>query len=703
VGILDRSPKGNIITPLNQYYGTLDTIAFTDPRLPASFGSPNADNVIKYILATIYPTYKQTVANYAALPLVGNALNDYIIVSDDGTGKSAGYVWAIIDGAAKWYKRYDVTWSYEGIFAETIARSNFLYVSKLGMTDKDAAGINVVGLYAGQTVYGGDTTLQNLTFNANSADNTGFIQTDNIFRPTSNNTIDLGTTALKFQSGYFGTSLLAGNLTFSSGSIVDSGGAISFGGNNLTTTGNISGAVLTGSTSLKTTTMTIIGGNIADSSGAISFNALNLLTTGQVQATSHKAGTTTLSAGGVADTSGNFTFNALNLSTTGTLSASSTTVTQLNSGNLQLLGNTLSAQDLNGNVFITANGTGNIQLLSAATSLGLTATGNISATGSGTFSNLQFSGNTISSTNASGNIIIAPNGAGIIQTNAIVEPGTDGLFSLGVPSNRYSTLFLSTGISDGTTSIAQSVMQSLRSINVGVTSGMTIFWTGTQWQPSIPDTEITHNTLSGLLTGDAGHTQFVMLAGRSGGQVVQGGTNASDNLAFESTSNAVKGLVLTKDTFAPFTTASFSGIWGGTDLGATTNYFRHVYTRGEHFNFRFENVVALPANSAQNVGRTVFSTTTGKVMVDTGIAWVTAGSNIEKFSSDTTWDGIIKTLTIVVSLTVSEARTALWQFLDNANNFQRINATIEAISATQVRVTTIVALPAGTYRLVGIN
>ncbi|MBY0316844.1 MAG: tail fiber domain-containing protein [Bdellovibrionales bacterium] len=51
-----------------------------------------------------------------------------------------------------------------------------------------------------------------------------------------------------------------------------------------------------------------------------------------------------------------------------------------------------------------------------------------------------------------------------------------------------------------------------------------------------------HGALSGLADDD--HTQYVMLAGRSGGQNLRGGTAASNNLTLESTSNATKGYVL---------------------------------------------------------------------------------------------------------------------------------------------------------------
>ena len=51
---------------------------------------------------------------------------------------------------------------------------------------------------------------------------------------------------------------------------------------------------------------------------------------------------------------------------------------------------------------------------------------------------------------------------------------------------------------------------------------------------------ITHNNLTGLTTGDP-HTQYALLAGRSGGQTLFGGTTSGGNLFLESTTNATKG------------------------------------------------------------------------------------------------------------------------------------------------------------------
>jgi len=51
-----------------------------------------------------------------------------------------------------------------------------------------------------------------------------------------------------------------------------------------------------------------------------------------------------------------------------------------------------------------------------------------------------------------------------------------------------------------------------------------------------------HGSLTGL--GDDDHTQYALLAGRSGGQTVIGGTDASDDLTLQSTSNATKGKII---------------------------------------------------------------------------------------------------------------------------------------------------------------
>lgn len=54
-----------------------------------------------------------------------------------------------------------------------------------------------------------------------------------------------------------------------------------------------------------------------------------------------------------------------------------------------------------------------------------------------------------------------------------------------------------------------------------------------------------HGELAGLSDDD--HTQYPLLAGRSGGQTLNGGTDASDNITINSTSNATKGSIILQD------------------------------------------------------------------------------------------------------------------------------------------------------------
>lgn len=712
MSLFDRSPQGNIASPSGSSEIDIGTLAYANARLPPAFNG-NAENALNYIFSVLYPKYIATVATPAALP-VSASPNDYYIVADDGDGKSAGYVWIVRDNVGAFEKKYDVDWSYEGVYAETINRTQYMYVSKLGTTDKDSAGVDITGIYAGQKMYGGDAINQNLTFNANSFDNSGYVQTDNHFRPTTHNAIDLGTSALRFRTGYLQTSLVIDTLTLSAGSVSDSGGSISFGSNALTTTGNITAAISYATSRMEVgplagNALILAPGSITDESGAIDFGNENLSTTGTFQAatvtgtSSGVFGDITVATGSITATGGAISFNDENLVTTGTLGAGNTTVTRLDADNIRIDGNTVSVLNSNGNLILQANGSGVIDLQSAATTLGIVATGVVSVTGQLNADNLRLDGNVISSTNLNGNIVLTPNGSGKVQTSAVFEPASDNTLDQGETSLRFKDIYFAGSLSDGTTSIAQSVLQSLRDINVGVTTGMAIFWNGTKWVASLPDTEITHSTLSGLTTGDAGHTQFVMLAGRSGGQTVQGGTAASENLTLESTANASKGLILTKDVFAPFTNASFSGTWSGTDIGNSSHNFRDFYSKGEFFGLRAQNVSANPSNSAQNVGRVVWNTVDSKLYIDNGTSWVGAGSSVEKFSSDTSWNGSDTTKDVTVSSTITEARTALWQLLDNANDFERIYTSIKAISATQVRITVSPALPAGSYRLVGIN
>lgn len=687
---------------------TLTDFAYTNPGLP---GVSDVNGALNWVFKVLYPRTQASVANPAALPLIGNTLNDYRVVLDDGDGKQAGYRWEQREGdvSASWYKIYDFDWSTDSILAAFMDVTQDLYVYQKGKSDLNADGTVRTGVYAGQLVFGGNQANQNLTLAANSGDgtgaHTGYVQLEDTLRPTSTGAYDLGTAANRFGALHLAVGAFINTTTIVGGSISDSGGTITFTSNDVNSTGDLTFTNIFATASVEVgsgTNLILVPGSITDASGAIDFGDEDLSTTGTfASGIATIDSTLVLASGSITDTSGTISFGNEDLSTTGTLSAGNSTFTRTDTDNIRIDGNTVSVLNSNGNLILQANGSGVVDVQNPMTTLGQTVTGTLAVTGQLNADNLRLDGNVLSSTNLNGNITLTPNGSGIVETSASFLPAADGTLDLGAAALRFKDLFMSGDIGDGTTAISSSTIQSLRDINVGVGAGFSLFYDGTKWVSSLPDTEIDHGSLTGL--GDDDHLQYALLLGRSGGQVLIGGTAASNTLVFESTSNATKGTIQFKDNFVPFTNASFSGGWQGTDLGDSSHFIRDIYTKGELRGFRFENFTSgtLPSASANNVGHSVWATDNNKIYVDTGGSWIVAG--VSKFISDTVWDGVITTLTVTTSSTISDARNAIWQLCDNTNNFERIYTKLEAISATQVRITVSPALPAGSYRLIGVE
>ena len=156
-----------------------------------------------------------------------------------------------------------------------------------------------------------------------------------------------------------------------------------------------------------------------------------------------------------------------------------------------------------------------------------------------------------------------------------------------------------------------------------------------------------------------------------------------------------------KDTFAANTDASFSVTWSGADLGGSSNRFRHVYTAGEFFGLRVENIAgdATPATSA--IGRLWWNTPSAYLGLDTGVAVKRLSQY--RFESDTSWNGSDVTKDVTTSADIPDARKAIWQLKNNSADFEVMPVSLKATSASNVRITVNVALPAGSYRLVGLQ
>lgn len=710
------------------YRHTLNEFSYVNEAMPAGYGT-SAEAALNYIFAVLYPNTKENVPTPGDLPLVGNSLGDYRIVDDDGDGRSAGYRWEQREGDAspQWYKVFDVDWSTDAILAAVTDVTQDLYFNSKGKTDLDELGDPVVGLYAGQKVYGGNLAGQNLTLNANSGDGvgpqTGFVQIDSAFRPTLDDTYDLSTATERWRNAYFSGDLFVGTLTLSGNTISDSTGTISFDDENLTTTGNINGGTITGTSLVAddtVNTVTLVPGSITDTTGAIAFGAANLSTTGTLG-----AGVTTLSAGAenlilnpdngssrasITSSLGAIDFGDEDLYTTGALNVGTLTADQLDVDNIRLDGNTISTTDTNGNLILLPDGTGVVDVQKTLNTLNVNTIGTHTVTGILNVDNLRLDGNTLQATNLNGDLNLLVNGTGDINFGASLIPTVSGSFDIASSAALLNDIYLSGGIRNAVNEIAITTLLAFRhglwrdiAQTQPAQGGDSIFFDGINgvWLASAPDSEIDHGTISGLLDDD--HTQYMLLAGRPGGQVLQGGTAALDALILESTSNATKGFVFVRDTFAPETNASFSGGWSGTDLGDGAHYFNDIYTRGEHINLRFENFTfaTLPASSGQNIGRVMWATDTEKAYVDTGTAIKPLG--VSKFVADQAFDGVQLTKDVDVSSDIQDARNCVFVLLNNANDFSKMYVTLKATSASNIRIETDAPLPAGSYRLIVIE
>ncbi len=232
-----------------------------------------------------------------------------------------------------------------------------------------------------------------------------------------------------------------GTLDFQDGQITDYlGGAISFGNENLSTTGTLSAA--TGS---QFGNLDLLNGTINDSSGAISFGDENLSTSASSMAINS---TLTAGSGAITDSTGAISFGDDNISTTGNLSASGTsTFGTLNVGGATSLAFPVTVDNLtfNDNIITTSS--------NADLNLSPGGTGVVNVSNMTIDSSINLTDNVIKVTTSNADLILSANGSGSVQIenidldggtidNVVIganEPST-GLFD---PLN-YTTLVIPT-------------------------------------------------------------------------------------------------------------------------------------------------------------------------------------------------------------------------------------------------------------------
>jgi hypothetical protein len=478
-------------------------------------------------------------------------------------------------------------------------------------------------------------------------------------------------------------------MTLAAGSLVDSSGLIDMGATDLTTTGDITaGSVTLSGSSATFGTLTVTGGSITDTTGAIDFDDEDLSTAGTML-----VGSLFLDAGSITDASGTIDFDDEDLQTTGDLYAANLLSTTLDVGNLYLSANTLTTQDVNGDLFIFCNGSGEINVQSTINLYDVFVDGSVDITSNLNIGNINLNGNDIRATDTDGNLQLSGDGAGLVVFGTASKPTTDGTLDFGTASFRWNKFYLDNAISDGTNEITIANLLTFRAVG-SPSTGDALFWDGAKWVASNPDTEIDHGELTGI--GDDDHTQYFLLAGRSGGQTAYGDTAASGNLTLHSTFNATKGSILFAGKASPATTDIY-------DIGASGAKWNNLYMLGEAIGMRVENYTTAgrPAASGGTAGRLYYDTTTEDLYFNRAGTWTKA--SIEKYviQDAVGWTGLVTSVVYTVSADVSDARQCIWAFKANGNNFEQLAVEI-TMTQTQVTVTGN-DIAAGTYTLVGIG
>jgi hypothetical protein len=585
--------------------------------------STNVKNALDWLFAVLYPNTQDSVDTYGDLPAVGNTLNDYRVVLDDGDGKAAGYRWESREGdvAPQWYKIHDMDWSNDGILTALIDQTNELYVSKYGREDQDATGTPLTGSLAGQNIYGGTTANSNLTLHANAgdisdlpADQTGYIQFHGSLRPTSDDAFDMGTIAERFRSIFLAGDLTDGTAFASVQEIEDAFN------HSITTSGNPHN-VSYNELSSQLGVLTVDG----DASGTVDLST---------------SGVKTLTLA-VADDSHNHTgaslpdFDAdVYLKAKTILKDSSQITWSFNDGLEEATPSV--AVDTGDITDIDAPAVDKILVGNAAGNAWVTSSGLIELTGDATGSATYDSATdkwSITTTVGSSSL------AGVTDvelqnktfTSVSGTPTTITATAHGLLTGETVTLYGAILTGAKTITFVDANTFTVPDTTGSADSGYYIP-NGAQllWDPSLNKFKIAKEYEEIRLGELAGLTEdvlsiYVAKDGRSGGQTVNGGISASQNLTLESTTNATKGSILFASKATPVNDAAYSGGWSGTDLGSSGKRFNDLYMAGEIKGARFENVGSLPISSGTTIGKPVYYA--GSLYVDTGSLYVKVGSS----------------------------------------------------------------------------
>lgn len=561
----------------------------------------NVKNALDWIFSVLYPNTKDSVDTTIELPLIGNSLNDYRVVLNDGDGKASGYRWETREGEASpsWHKIHDMDWSSDSILSSLFNQTQEVFVYRRGRMDLDASGIPITGTFEGQTVTGG-TTSGNLTLNANAGsltnlpeDQTGFVQFFGNTRPTNDDIFDLGTATERFHNIFLAGSLSNGTVALTLANLKAAYDHISITSGNphnvsydelisklgtLTIDGDVSGSIDLSTSGSKTLTLTVANDSHTHDAASTIINF-----------DSEVYGY--LKSALVDNTNITWSFNDPTEDIEATVSINTSTITDIDNplANKILVGSPdgLSWVRSNGTIDLTGDVTGSAQYDSLLDKWGITTT--VGHTPMASVDGILLTNKTFTSVPGPATVVTATaHGLQSGEKVSIFGASLTGVHTITYLTTDTFSVPFTTASSDSGYYIPQ---------------GGQLLWNPTigKFQVAKEYEEIRLAELSGL--SEDVLTQYVAKDGRSLGQTIKGGISASEKLTLESTSNATKGTIEFRDNITPATDAVYSGGWSGTDVGSPTKRVNDLYMAGEAKGLRVENVGSLPASSGTTVGK----------------------------------------------------------------------------------------------------
>lgn len=140
--------------------------------------------------------------------------------------------------------------------------------------------------------------------------------------------------------------------------------------------------------------------------------------------------------------------------------------------------------------------------------------------------------------------------------------------------------------------------------------GHTLKWTASdRWECSADIGVLDHGALTGL--NDDDHNQYVMLGGRSSGQVIRGGTSAGDDLTLDSTVSATKGTVFIQPTGGSVVIGATSATGSKLQVKGDIVSAAYTYGAGSDADFSYSNNIIFPSTLPSTSSITLSNMKTG--------------------------------------------------------------------------------------------